>query len=208
MKQKIRVAIIDDHEVVRIGLEWSVKAFKDMEFVGSFADGEGAAAFVAKVKSDVTLLDIRMPHKDGVTALKEILERDPAAKVVILTTVGTEEDVSRCIELGAKGYVMKDGAAEKIIEAIRTVAAGGQYLPDEILDIYRLRQLREPLTARESDVLKLLAEGLQNRVIAERLGISEAGVKSHLVHICEKFGTKDRLETVLSAMRRGLVPPV
>lgn len=208
MKQKIRVAVIDDHEVVRIGLEWSVKAFKDMEFVGSFADGEGAAAFVAKVKSDVTLLDIRMPRKDGVTALKEILERDPAAKVIILTTVGTEEDVSRCIEFGAQGYVMKDGAAEKIIEAIRTVATGGQYFPDDILDIYRLRQLREPLTARENEVLKLLSEGLQNREIAEKLGISEAGVKSHLAHISEKFGTKDRLETVLSAMRRGLVPPV
>lgn len=206
--KRIRVAVVDDHAIVRVGLKCTIQAFKELEFAGAHADGEGAADFVAAVRSDITLLDIRMPHKDGVAALGEILARDPSAKVIMLTTAGTEEDVYRSLELGAKGYVLKDGDTENIIEAIRTVAAGGTYVPEEIRRIYESRCGRESLTERESLALRLLADGRTNREIAAAMGISEDGVKGHLRHINEKFGTKDRVEAVAVAIRRGIIRAV
>lgn len=203
--RKIRVAIIDDHEIVCIGMRFTIGAFKDFEFAGSYPDGEGAADFVRRVGSDVTLLDIRMPNKDGITALKEILAADPSAKVIMLTTVGTEEDVYRSLEIGARGYVLKDDRTEKIIEAIRTVAAGGEFIPDDVHRLYKARQLRQPLTERELVAIGLLAAGLSNREIAERMGVSEDGAKNHLRHINEKLGTKDRVEALAVAIQRGIV---
>lgn len=203
--KKVRVAVVDDHEVVCIGLKYTIGVFKDLEFVGSHHDGEGAAAFVREVQSDVTLLDIRMPTKDGLVALEEILASDPAAKVIMLSTVGTEEDVYRALELGAKGYVLKDDRTENLIEAIRTVAHGGEYVPEAIRRIYAARQLRQPLTPRERQTLDLLSVGSSNREIAEEMGISEDAVKNHFRRINEKLGTKDRVEALSVALRRGLV---
>lgn len=202
---RIKVAVIDDHAVVRIGLKCTISAFKDFEFVGWHGDGEGAVEFVRAKKPDVTLLDIRMARKDGVVALGEILADDPAAKVIMLTTIGTEEDVYRSLELGAKGYVMKDGDTEKIVEAVRAVAAGGEYIPDEIRGLYEARRSKTGLTARESETLRLLADGRSNKEIAAEMGVSEDGVKNHLRHINEKLGTKDRVETVAVAIRTGLL---
>lgn len=203
--KRIRVAVIDDHAIVRVGLKCTIQAFKELEFAGDHSDGEGAADFVAAVKSDITLLDIRMPHKDGIVALGEILARDPSAKVIMLTTVGTEEDIYRSLQLGAKGYVLKDGDTENIIEAIRTVAAGGQYCPEDVQRMYEARCRRESLTERETLALRLLSDGRTNREIAVEMGISEDGVKGHLRHINEKFGTKDRVEAVAVAIRRGII---
>lgn len=202
---RIKVAVIDDHAVVRIGLKCTVSAFKDFEFVGWHDDGEGAVEFVRAKKPDVTLLDIRMARKDGVTALGEILADDPAAKVIMLTTLGTEEDVYRSLEKGAKGYVMKDGDTEKIVEAIRTVAAGGEYVPDEIRELYESRRGKSGLTARETETLKLLSEGRSNKEIASIMGVSEDGVKNHLRHINEKLDTKDRVEAVTVGIRLGIL---
>lgn len=206
--KKTRVAVVDDHAVVRVGLKWTISAFKDFEFAGAYADGEGAAAFVREVHSDVTLMDIRMPGKDGLAALAEILRDDPSAKVIMLTTVGTEEDVYRALEIGAKGYVLKDGETERIVEAVRTVADGGEYLPEEIRGMYAVRRARKPLSDRESEALRLLSKGHSNREIASLMGISEDGVKAHLRHINEKLGTKDRVEALTVAIRRGIIHPV
>lgn len=203
--KKIRVSVIDDHAIVRLGLKCAIQAYKDFVFAGEHSDGAGAAAFVAETQSDVTLLDIRMPHVDGIAALKEILAADPAAKVVMLTTVGTEEAVCQALRLGAKGYVIKDGKTEGIIEAIRTVVDGGEYLPDDVAQLYTEGQAREALTARETEALQLLAEGKNNETIAEIMGVSRDGVKNHFRHISEKLGTHDRVETLARALKLGLV---
>lgn len=203
--KRIRVAVIDDHAIVRIGLKCAIEAFKDLSFVGSHPDGEGAAEFVARVQSDVTLLDIRMPHKDGIAALQEILAADPSAKVVMLTTVGTEEDIYRALQSGAKGYVIKDGETEDIAEAVRAVYAGGTYMTEDVLAAYTARCAHEALTVRETEALQLLAEGKNNGEIAEIMGVSRDGVKNHFRHINEKLGTRDRVETIAVALRRGLI---
>ena len=205
--KKIRVAVIDDHSVVRMGLMFAVRMFKDMEFAGEHPRGEGAAEFVAKAKPDVTLLDIRMPGKDGVGALCDILAADPEAKVVMLTTSGTEEDIYRSLELGAKGYVMKDGDTGEIMEAIRTVAAGGRVVPEPIRVVYERRAAAPEMTEREIETLRLAAEGRTNREIAEALGLSEVTVKVRLTGIFAKLGARDRVDAVNRAVARGLVPP-
>ncbi|MBQ2346173.1 MAG: response regulator transcription factor, partial [Kiritimatiellae bacterium] len=169
--------------------------------------GEGAAEFVAKAKPDVTLLDIRMPGKDGVGALRDILAADPEAKVVMLTTSGTEEDIYRSLELGAKGYVMKDGDTGEIMEAIRTVAAGGRFVPEPIRVVYERRAAAPEMTERELETLRLAAEGRTNREIAEALGLSEVTVKVRLTGIFAKLGARDRVDAVNRAVARGLVPP-
>lgn len=205
--KKIRVAVIDDHSVVRMGLMFAVRMFKDMEFAGEHPCGEGAAEFVAKAKPDVTLLDIRMPGKDGVGALRDILAADPEAKVVMLTTSGTEEDIYRSLEFGAKGYVMKDGDTGEIMEAIRIVAAGGRFVPEDIQVVYERRAAAPEMTEREIETLRLAAEGRTNREIAEVLGLSEVTVKVRLTGIFAKLGARDRVDAVNRAVARGLVPP-
>lgn len=205
--KKIRIAVIDDHAVVRMGLKYALGIFKDLEFAGEHSDGEGAVDFVAKIKPDVVLLDIRMPGKDGVAALRDILAANPSQKVVMLTTVGTEEDVYQSLTLGAKGYVMKDSAPNNIVDAIRTVAEGGKYVPSEIRDLYEARKNSPELTPRELETLTLLSKGLSNREIASRLGISEDGAKIHLKHVNEKLEAKDRVDAVAIGIRRGLIRP-
>lgn len=203
----IRVAVIDDHAVVRMGLKYALMVFKDIQFVGEHSDGEGAAQFVSEVSPDVVLLDIRMPKRDGVSALGDILAAKPAQKVVMLTTVGTEEAVYRSLTLGAKGYVLKDSRPQDIVDAIRTVADGGEWVPKDIRDLYNTRLHGPELTPRELEALTLLSQGLSNREIATRLGVSEDGAKIHLKHINEKLGAKDRVDAVAIAIRKGIITP-
>lgn len=205
--KKTRVAVIDDHAVVRMGLKYALSVFKDLEFAGEFPDGEGARAFVESVRPDVLLLDIRMPGKGGVEALREILAAFPDERVVMLTTAGTEEDVYQAISAGARGYVMKDSAPGDIVEAIRAVAAGQTYVPREIRDLYDARVSAPALTPRELDALTCLSRGLSNREIAAHMGISEDGAKVHLKHVNEKLGAKDRVDAVAIGIRKGLVRP-
>lgn len=201
----IRVAVIDDHAVVRMGLKYALSVFKDIQFAGEHPDGEGAAAFVEKTGPDVVLLDIRMPGKDGVAALKEILAARPDRKVIMLTTAGTEEDVYQSLTIGAKGYVMKDSAPGNIVDAIRAVAEGRTYVPEEIRKLYEARSHAPELTPRELETLQLLAQGLSNREIAARLGVSENGAKVHLKHVNEKLDAKDRVDAVAIGLRKGLL---
>ena len=203
--KKIRIAVVDDHAVVRMGLKYALSVFKDLEFAGEFGGGEGARAFVEKVQPDVVLMDIRMPGKDGVAALREILAAHPGQKVVMLTTAGTEEDVYQALSAGAKGYVMKDSAPNNIVDAIRAVAAGGSYVTKEIRELSAARKASPELTPRELETLTLLSKGLSNREIAAKLGVSEDGAKIHLKHVKEKLGAKDRVDAVAIGLRRGLL---
>lgn len=203
--KKYKVAIVDDHVVVRMGIRFAVGMFKDLDFVGEFSRGEGAAEFVNGKRPDVTILDLRMPDRDGTLVLADILKLWPEAKVVILSSAGTEEDVYKCLSLGAKGYVLKDGGQDNLIAAIRVVAEGGEFIPDDIRRVYKERMKAPELTPREHDVLALLAEGLSNDDIAERLGVTRDGVKIHLKHVYEKLGVGDRVSAVNESRRRGLI---
>ena len=205
--KKIKVALVDDHAVVRMGLRYALSLFKDIELVGELEDGEGAAALVKSTGADVTLLDIRMPGKDGIAALGEILAADPAAKVVMLTTSSMEEDVYAALNAGAKGYVLKDRNPENIVKAVRAVAEGGTFIPDDIKAIYKARSEEPELTSAEREAVELLVQGLSNKAIAERLGISEDVVKVRLKHAYEKLGVGDRAGAISVAVRRGIARP-
>ncbi len=200
-----RVAIIDDHVVVRAGLKYLIEAEPDLSFAGEFGGGLGAAEFVASVKPDVTLLDVRMPDKGGIETLREILAKDPKARVVMLTTSDTEEDVYRAIEDGALGYVMKESSVETIVAAIHAALAGEVFMTDEVRRIYETRKGAKGLSPRETDVLKSAAQGLGNREIGARLGISENSVKMHLKRSFFKLGASDRAEAVSLASKRGFL---
>ena len=201
----IRVAIIDDHMVVRAGLKYVLESDPEMEFVGECAGGADAAAFIAEKGPDVTLMDVRMPDKNGIDALKDVLSANPKARVVMLTTSDVEEDVYRAIELGALGYVMKESPVETILAAIRSAMAGDVYMSEEVRRIYETRKGAKGLSPREAEVLGHVAKGLGNREIGERLGISENSVKMHLKRINFKLGASDRTEAVQLALQRGFL---
>ena len=200
-----RVAIIDDHMVVRAGLRYLIEAQPELEFAGEHGGGEGAAAFVAETRPDVTLLDVRMPDVGGLDVLREILAADKKARVVMLTTSDTEEDVYRSIEEGALGYVMKESPIEVIVAAIRSAMAGDVFMTDEVRKIYETRKSVKGLSPREAEVLGAAARGLGNREIGGTLGISETSVKMHLKRAFYKLGVSDRAEAVTVARKRGFI---
>lgn len=201
----IKVAIIDDHVVVRAGLKYVLASDPEMSFVGEFGGGAGAAQFVLDKRPDVTLLDVRMPDLNGVEALKEILSADPKARVVMLTTSDVEEDVYRSIEEGALGYVQKEAPVEEILGAIHSAMNGDVYMSEDIRRIYETRKGAKGLSPREAEVLSAVADGLNNRLVGERLGISENSVKMHLKRIFYKLGADDRTEAVNLALKRGFL---
>ena len=201
----VKIAIVDDHSIVRVGLKYALTGSPDFDVVGEAASAENIVDFVNHVKPDVLLLDIRMPVKDGVTALKELLTVLPKQKVIMLTTSCTEEDVYNCLSQGAMGYVLKDNSPETIIEAIRTVMEGKSYIPPEIRKIYDQRTQKIGLTPREREVMEYLSLGLSNKRIAEFMNISEDGVKMHMKHINDKLGTSDRIEAFSFALHQGII---
>ena len=201
----IKVAIVDDHVVVRAGLRYLIEADRNLEFAGEFGGGVGAADFIAKTRPDVTLLDVRMPDKSGIEVLKEVRAADPHARVVMLTTSDTEEDVYRAIEEGALGYVMKEAPIDDIARAIISAMAGDVYMSDDVRKIYETRKGAKGLSPRETDVLQQAAKGLGNREIGQALGISENSVKMHLKRAFFKLGASDRAEAVSLASKRGFL---
>lgn len=205
--KKIKVLLVDDHAVVRMGLKYALSLFKDIELAGELSDGERAAELMKSSGADVALLDIRMPGKNGLAALGEMLAADPSAKVVMLTTSSMEEDVYAALNAGAKGYVLKDRNPENIVKAVRTVAEGGTFIPDDIKAIYKARSEEPELTPTEREAVGLLVQGLSNKAIAEKVGISEDGVKVRLKHAYEKLGVNDRAGAISVAIRRGIARP-
>ena len=176
----IRVAVVDDHMVVRAGLKYVLESDPELVFCGEWGGGNGALEFIEKVQPDVTLLDVRMPDKSGVDVLKEVLGRHPREKIVMLTTSDAAEDVFRSIEEGAHGYVMKESPIEVITAAVRAAAAGEVYMTDDVRRIYETRRGMPGLANRERQVLECVSRGLNNREIGDKLGISENSVKMHL----------------------------
>ena len=205
----VRVLIVDDHPVVRDGLRGMLQAQADLEVVAEAADGHQALAAVARHHLDVVLMDLRMPELDGVEATRRIRTDHPNVKVLVLTTYDTDADILHAIEAGATGYLLKDAPRDQLFSAVRAAARGETVLAPSVAarlaDSVRSRPDHEQLTARELDVLRLVADGLTNRAIAGRLHVSEATVKTHLVHSYAKLGVDDRTAAVMAALERGLL---
>ena len=208
MKEKIRILLADDHPVVRDGLKGMIASQEDLEVVGEAANGEELLRIAQKLKADVALVDLRMPVIDGVTAIGLLRERAPHVRILVLTTYDTDADIRRAVEAGATGYLLKDAPREDLFRAIRATARGQPHL-SPMVATRLMNQVRSPaqerLSAREAEVLSLVAKGLANKEIARSLHLSEATVKSHLLHIFEKLGAADRTHAVTLAVRQGLI---
>ncbi|MFJ8854781.1 response regulator [Streptomyces sp. NPDC102437] len=205
---RIRVVVVDDHTVMRAGVVALLAGQDGIEIVGEAGDGRDALDLVARHDPDVALVDLRMPVLDGVGATTEITARYPRTRVLILTTYDTDQDIERGVEAGAIGYLLKDATREQLADAIRSAARGETVLAPRVAEklIARMRRpAQEPLTARETDVLDAVADGLTNAEIGRRLVIAEATVKTHLLRLFAKLDVSDRTRAVVVAMERGLL---
>lgn len=204
----IRVLIVDDHPVVRAGIEGMLASQPDLEIVGQAADGAGAVALCADLHPAVVLMDLRMAGMDGVAATRAIKSRFPAIQVLVLTTYDSDADILRAIEAGATGYLLKDTPREQLFQAIRAAARGEAALAPTVAArlMTRMRApAEEALSAREIEVLAQVARGASNRQVGRELHISEATVKTHLIHIFDKLGVADRTAAVTAALERGIL---
>jgi DNA-binding NarL/FixJ family response regulator len=200
-----RVLVVDDHVLFRTGVANIINQEADLRVVAEAANGEDALAAFERYHPDVTLLDLRMPVMEGVEVVRRLRERDSQAKVIVLTTYDTDEDISRALRAGAKAFVLKDITAEALVACIHDVLAGKTYLAPAAAAKLAEGVTRVQLTPRELATLRLLADGRANKEIATALGISERTVKTHLGHLFEKLGVTSRTEAVKVASRRGLV---
>jgi DNA-binding NarL/FixJ family response regulator len=209
----VRVVIADDQRVVREGLATIVAGFADTDVVGLAADGAEAVELVSEQTPDVVLMDLRMPRMDGVEATREIRSRHPSIKVVVLTTYADDDSILSALSAGAAGYLTKDAAREDIRRALEAAVAG-QAVLDPAVQATLLRAAQQAparpatppdgLTEREAEVLTLIAAGLSNAEIADRLFVADATVKTHVNRIFAKTGSRDRTQAALYAQRHGL----
>ncbi|WP_018656634.1 response regulator [Actinomadura flavalba] len=205
----ITLLIVDDHPVVRDGLRGMFAATTGFEVLAEAADGREAVARAAELLPDVVLMDLRMPGGGGVEAIKELTRRALPCKVLVLTTYDTDTDTIPAIEAGATGYLLKDAPRDELFTAVRAAAEGRTVLSPAIASrlVSRVREPRgESLSARELEVLRLVARGTSNREIAAELFVSEATVKTHLTHIYAKLDVKDRAAAVATGYDRRLLP--
>ncbi|MFC4064831.1 response regulator [Actinoplanes subglobosus] len=204
----IRVVIVDDHPVVRDGLRGMFAGDDRFAVLGEAGDGREALAVAESVTPDVVLMDLRMPVMDGVTTIRELKARGSSARVLVLTTYDNDTDVLPAIKAGATGYLLKDTPREELFRAVVAAHRGESVLSPTVAGrlMGQLRSpAKEPLSQRELEVLTLIARGCSNRETAKRLFISEATVKTHLLHAYAKLGVRDRAAAVATAMEQGLI---
>ncbi|WP_344099454.1 response regulator transcription factor [Nocardiopsis rhodophaea] len=207
---RLRILLVDDHPVVRRGLRAMFDEREDMEVVAEAADGQEALATLDAATVDVVLMDLRMGHgMDGVTATRTISERPDAPPVLVLTTYDSDADILAAVEAGATGYMLKDAPPEQLCQAVAAAARGETALAPNVAArlMGRLRSPQPALSAREIEILGLLARGLSNRALSRELFISEATVKTHLVHIYDKLGVDNRTAAISAALERGIIRP-
>ena len=202
---KARVLLVDDHALLRTGVANIINHEPDLHVVAEAENGVEAITAYERHQPDVTLLDLRMPVMEGVEVVRQIRERDPRARVIILTTYDTDDEISQALKAGAKAYVLKDISADDLVGCIRDVLAGKTYLAPAAAAKLAEGVPRVQLTPRELSTLRLLADGKANKEIANELDISERTVKTHLAHLFEKLGVTSRTEAIKVATRRGLV---
>ena len=205
MADKARVLLVDDHALLRTGVAKIINQEPDLQVVAEAENGVDAIAAYERHQPDVTLLDLRMPVMEGVEAVKQIRARDPRALLIVLTTFDRDDEISQALKAGAKAYVLKDIAAEELVDCIRKVLAGKTYIAPAAAAKLAEGFTRVQLTPREMSTLRLLADGKANKEIANALDISERTVKTHLAHLFEKLGVTSRTEAIKVATRRGLV---
>lgn len=201
----IRVLIAEDHSLVRRGLAAIINMEDDVTVVGEAGDGQEAIELWRALRPDVVLMDLRMPKVEGVEAIRRIRAEDPKAGIIVLTTFDHDEDIYAGLRAGAKAYLLKDVQPEELFGCIRAVHAGEAYLQPKVAAKLAQRVQEEPLTEREEQILKLLAEGMSNRAIGVVLHITESTVKSHLKSLFVKLDATSRAEAIALAARRGLV---
>ena len=214
----IRLLLVDDQALVRAGLRLICDAEPDLEVVGEAGDGEQAVAAARRLRPDVTLMDVRMPRVDGIEATRRLAVLDPrVTRVLVLTTFDTESYVHGALRAGASGFVLKDAEPERLVEAVRVVAAGDALLDPAVTRTVIAELVRRPapvpppglarLTEREREVLREVAAGHSNAEIAARLYVSEATVKTHVARLLDKLHLRDRVQAVVYAYESGLVVP-
>lgn len=212
MGENIRILIADDHAIVREGLRALFATEPDFELVGEAADGQEAVDKFRATKPDIILLDMLMPRKDGLRAIDEIMNEDPDAHILVLTSFAEDDRVFPAIKTGALGYLLKDSSPQELLQAIRNVYRGeaslhptiARKLMRELNQPPSLPPTNDPLTEREVDVLRLVAQGLSNNDIAEQLVVSERTVRTHVSHILDKLHLANRTQMALYAVREGI----
>ena len=203
--KKITVLIIDDHAILRMGLKSLLGTKKDIEVAGDAANGETGVAKAARLKPDVAIVDLMMPGMDGAETTKRLLSVSPRTGVMILTTFGTADAISHAIKAGARGAVMKNVDFPELVEAIRTVAAGGQAISPEIEHLLAESPPIPLLSPRQTEILESITRGLSNNDIAKQLGISVDMVKEHVNSLFAKIGAANRTEAATIALRKHLL---
>jgi len=201
----IRVLVVDDHFVVRMGLVSLVNTEADLTVVGEADDGEQAIALYQELQPDLVLMDVRMPGKSGPEATTQIRRLGADARVLILSAFDGDEEIHSALAAGAQGYVLKSATGEELIPAIRAVASGKRWIPLNVATRLKSRNLFEVLTPREIDVLREVAKGLSNKELADTLGITEHTAKDHIKSILAKLRVADRTQAVTTALQRGII---
>jgi len=212
MKKTIRLLITDDHSIVRKGIKALVATEKDMQVVGEAENGTDAVAKAASLRPDVVLMDLVMPEMDGIEATRRITEEQPGTKILVLTSFAADDKVFPAVKAGALGYLLKDSTPDQLLEAIRQVYRGEPSLEpsiarkvlQELSTPNQGKQTTEPLTERELDVLRLIAQGMSNKEIASRIFVAEWTVRSHVSNILSKLHLASRTQAALYALRSGL----
>ena len=204
-QKRIRVFSVDDHHLLREGIATLINNQPDMLLVAEASDGREAILKYREHQPDVTLMDLRLPDMSGIDAIVAIRKEFPEARIVVLTTFEGDVEIQRALEAGARAYILKSLPPKELVEAIRQVHAGKKRIPAQIAAQLAEHMSDEGLTARETEVLRKVAEGNRNRDIGERLFISEDTVKVHIKHIMEKLGAGDRTQAVAIGLRRGII---
>jgi two-component system NarL family response regulator len=201
---RIRVLVVDDHPVVRQGLIGMLEKAPDIVIVGQGRNGHEAIAVFQQQQPDVTLMDLRMPDMGGVQAITLICNEFPNARIIVLTTYDTDEEIYQGLRSGAKGYLLKDSEPEELLTAIRTVTKGQRYIPPNVAAKLVQRMTAPELSDRELEVLQLVGQGMNNQEISTALNISESTVKTHINRILSKLDVKDRTQAAIIALKRGI----
>jgi DNA-binding NarL/FixJ family response regulator len=202
---KIRVLIVDDHPIMRVGIAAIIEATPDMTTVAQTGSGEAFLEIYEKHLPDITLMDLRLPGISGVDAIRAVMARHPDAKFVVLTTYEGDEDIHQALEAGARSYIIKGMPHDALVSALRRVHSGGRFLPPPVSRALSSRIPNSELSAREREVLNLIVRGRSNKEIASDLGITESTVKCHVSEILMRLNVNDRTQAVVTALQRGLI---